>query len=564
MNKIILCTALSFLICLTASPQKKRTFISDPVYISVTGEPFRPPALEISNVGIMDENGNNLLDAGEQVRIHFEVMNIGSGPALGLSLKMDETSGMTGMSYDKVLAINDIEAGEKRIVNFPVTANPEISTGEAQFKFVIDEKNGFNTDTIKLILNTQSFRSPLVKVVDYQVTSGDSDKLVINLPFNLKVLVQNIGQGIGREVTVEATWKDRSIIHQSAGPGALSYRYFAGELKPSEYKEIAFPFIINAQYRGDTVVFNLAVIEKSTQSTRDTLIKLEFNKKAAVKELIIAGAREELPEITTASLRSDIDVNVPAGLPVNTNKAAIIIGNEHYSGTSIYSERNVQFAIDDARSFREYARKTLGIPDNQIRFETDATSGKIESAIQWVTELFKAKDHPELIFYYAGHGYPHESTKIPFLVPVNVGAGNLDEALPLNKLYRLLNETGATKIIVILDACFSGGGRSSGLLAARGMVTRPKNETPQGNLVVLSAASGEQSALPLEKEKHGLFTYYLLSKLKETKGEITLGEMEEYLRKTVTEQALIINNKPQNPEVNVSPTISDKWRNITF
>ena len=564
MKKIVLFTAVFLSVCIISAQQKKKTFISKPIMVSISGEPFRPPALEIRNVGMLDENGNNLLDAGEQVRIHFEVINNGTGPASDLSLKMTEASGIAGLSFDKTLGLNNIDAGEKRIVNFPVTASPEILSGEATFKFIINEKNGFNSDTIKLTLETQAFRAPDVKVVDYQVSSGDSDKVMKNLPFNLKLLVQNIGQGIGREIFVDASWKDRSIIHNTAGPGAISFRNFIGELKPNESKEIGYPFIITAQYKGDNVEFNISVKEKTSRTPNDTIIKLEFNKKAAVKELVIAGKKEITPEITTASLRSDVDVNIPDGLPQNSNKAAIIIGNEHYSGTSIYSEKNVQFAIDDAKSFREYARKTLGVPDQQIRFETDAVAGKIENSIKWVTELFKAKDNPELIFYYAGHGYPHESTKIPFLIPVNVGATNLDEALPLNKLYRLLNETGAKKIIVVLDACFSGGGRQAGLLSARGMVTKPVNETPPGNLVVLSAATGEQSALPLEKEKHGLYTYFLLNKLKETKGKVTLGELEEYLRKTVTEQALIINNKPQNPEVNVSQGIIDRWRNLSF
>jgi hypothetical protein len=564
MKKIVLFTVVFLTVCIVSAQQKKKTFISKPIMVSISGEPFRPPALELKNVGMLDENGNNVLDAGEQVRIHFEVINNGSGPARELSLRMAETSGNTWLKYDKTMNLNDIDAGEKRIVNFPVTVDPEILSGEAQFKFVINEKNGFNSDTIKLMLQTQAYKAPNVRIVDYQVSSGDSDKVMKNVPFILKLLVQNIGQGTGKEIYADVSWKDRSIIHNTAGPGALSFRNFVGELKPNESKDIGYPFIISAQYRADTVEFKVAVKEKTSAVTNDTIIKLEFNKKVSVKELVIQGEKEKAAEITTAFLRSDVDMNIPVGLSQNPNKAAIIIGNENYSGTSIYSERNVQYAINDAKSFREYARKTLGIPDQQIRFETDAVAGKIENSIRWVTELFKAKDNPELIFYYAGHGYPHESTKIPFLVPVNVGAGNLDEALPLSKLYRLLNETGAKKIIVILDACFSGGGRQAGLLAARGMVTKPAGENPTGNLVVLSAATGEQSALPLEKEKHGLFTYYLLNKLKETKGTATLGELEEYLRKTVTEQALIINNKPQNPEVNVSPQISDRWRSLSF
>ncbi len=38
----------------------------------------------------------------------------------------------------------------------------------------------------------------------------------------------------------------------------------------------------------------------------------------------------------------------------------------------------------------------------------------------------------------------------------------------------------------------------------------------RGNMVVFSASSAEQSALPFANEKHGMFTYYLLKKFQES------------------------------------------------
>ncbi len=59
------------------------------------------------------------------------------------------------------------------------------------------------------------------------------------------------------------------------------------------------------------------------------------------------------------------------------------------------------------------------------------------------------------------------------------------------------------------------GGGDAGLLAARSIKVRPKQNVVNGNLVVFSASSGEQSALPYENEQHGMFTFYLLKKIKE-------------------------------------------------
>ena len=113
---------------------------------------------------------------------------------------------------------------------------------------------------------------------------------------------------------------------------------------------------------------------------------------------------------------------------------------------------------------------------------------------------------------------------------------------------------------VFLDACFSGAQRGDGMLvAARGIAIKPKAAAPQGNMFVLSAASGQETAMPYREKNHGLFTYYLLKKLQETKGSVTLKELSDFVTQNVKEQSNNINKKPQNPQVSLSGNMSSLW-----
>jgi hypothetical protein len=58
-----------------------------------------------------------------------------------------------------------------------------------------------------------------------------------------------------------------------------------------------------------------------------------------------------------------------------------------------------------------------------------------------------------------------------------------------------------------------------------------------------------------------MFTYYLLKKLQETKGETTLGELCDYVTSEVRKQSIVINGKMQTPSISSSITIGESWRN---
>ena len=83
--------------------------------------------------------------------------------------------------------------------------------------------------------------------------------------------------------------------------------------------------------------------------------------------------------------------------------------------------------------------------------------------------------------------------------------------------------------------------------------------TDSMNELSLLGTSGEEVSLPLSNESHGLFTYYLLRKLKETKGNVTLDELKNYLKAELPRASLIENSMKQSPQVLVAPDLGDKW-----
>lgn len=264
--------------------------------------------------------------------------------------------------------------------------------------------------------------------------------------------------------------------------------------------------------------------------------------------------------------QSDVDVNIPEN-PKNTYRFALIIGNEDYASyqRTVGVEANVAYAVNDALKFKEYCIKTLGVEERNVFYLANATTGAMNQNIDLVTKIAsKLAGKAEIIFYYAGHGLPDEITKVPYLIPVDVNAANLSSAVKLNEVYQKFSDCGAKRITVFLDACFSGGGREAGLLSARSVRVKPKEEVAQGNLVVFTASSGEQSSLPYKEKGHGMFTYWVLKHLQQSKGKSSYGELARFVNENVSVESLRTNYKEQDPQVNVSPSLQATWKTWTF
>lgn len=262
----------------------------------------------------------------------------------------------------------------------------------------------------------------------------------------------------------------------------------------------------------------------------------------------------------TAVQKSDVDMNIPVvNKTASENTFVVIIANENYQEVA-----KVPYTINDGEIFAEYCKKTLGIPETNISLVKDATANNMKREIRWLTQILEQyKGETKAIVYYAGHGIPDESTKDSYLLPVDGYGDDPTTGYSLNELYKNLNSVPSKSTLVFLDACFSGAQRDGGMLAsARGVAIKAKPTAPVGNMIVFSAAQGDETAYPYKEKNHGLFTYYLLKKLQESEGDITLGELGDYITDQVGKHSIIVNRKSQTPTVSVSSAMQGDWKNL--
>jgi tetratricopeptide (TPR) repeat protein len=257
--------------------------------------------------------------------------------------------------------------------------------------------------------------------------------------------------------------------------------------------------------------------------------------------------------------RSDVDTNIPVTKGSNDRTFAVIISNEHYSMVA-----GVPMALNDGNTFSQYCEKTLAIPHNNIRQYSDASYGVMIRAIRDIEDIASAYNGDiSVIFYYAGHGIPNEATKDAYLLPIDADGTQTEGCYSLKRLYGELGGLKAHAVYVFLDACFSGAQRDGGMLAsARGVALKTRHEDPQGNMVIFSAASNDETAFPYREKGHGLFTYFLLKKLQESKGNVTLQELGDYVTTHVKQQSVVINRKSQTPNVAPSASMADIWKDL--
>lgn len=268
------------------------------------------------------------------------------------------------------------------------------------------------------------------------------------------------------------------------------------------------------------------------------------------------------PSQAYSNVKSDVDSNIPvAASATNKHTFVLIFANETYLEKDISS---ANFASNDGETFKQYCIKTLGIPDENIHMRQDATKNQMRSEIKWMQDVARVfGKQASVIVYYSGHGMPDEESRKAYLLPSDGIANDPESAYALSTFYSQLAEMDVNNVLVLLDACFSGSQRNGGMLtASKGVAIKPKAESLSGNLVVMAASQGNETAYPYEEKGHGLFTYYLLKKLQDSKGEVTLEELSDYIISNVSQTSIVANGKSQIPTVTTSATQLDSWRNI--
>lgn len=323
----------------------------------------------------------------------------------------------------------------------------------------------------------------------------------------------------------------------------------------------------NKEYEG---VFNLpqSISEGDLLAGKRVYIRMEHG---------FPGVSETVPETNRGEVNvvesdveaivqgtSDVDVNIPFAVKTRENTFCIIIANENYE---LRDTPGVNFAAQDGSSFYNYCIRTLGLPKENVKMKINAKYLEMKRMLDWIVSVGEVYgDEANFIVYYSGHGIPDEKGNCK-LVPVDVSINDANNGFGLADLYASLGELTSKSSLVLIDACFSGNDRSNvtALNAVqRGIVRNLKEDDITGNVIVMTAASSTQTALSFDDKEHGLFSYYLMKKLQETKGDVTLGDLFYYVKTEVERKSTVVLEKKQTPSISVSKSMTSDWKNIKF
>ena len=121
---------------------------------------------------------------------------------MNLRSSLVATGSISGIKYKVSESLLKVDK-EGGMQSYYLAINSDYNTidGSIEFTLEIIEPNGFNTDKVSIQVNTRKFLAPQVKVVDYAIYSGiGNTNLEKKKPFTLQLMVQNIGQGMAKDV----------------------------------------------------------------------------------------------------------------------------------------------------------------------------------------------------------------------------------------------------------------------------------------------------------------------------------------------------------------------------
>ena len=292
----------------------------------------------------------------------------------------------------------------------------------------------------------------------------------------------------------------------------------------------------------------LASENESIHSSFQVAKKQFGEKPPSVAEVPSTSAK---PSASPQSRFSETPVAVEfARAPVRDDDIAVIIGNGDYT-TQGKDIPDVTPAYADAAGIKRYVTQALGVREGNIIHLKDATSAQLVRVFgshddprgqlyNWV----HPEGHSRVFVYYAGHGAPGDAAGNAYLIPVDAHSQHIAlNGYPLARLYKNLAHLPAESVTVVLEACFSGASSGGTVVPKSSRITVGPAPVVPERVTLMAAGGADQLASWEEDESHSLFTKYFLLGMSgqadqppagNGDGQVAMGELESYLKKTLT------------------------------
>jgi uncharacterized caspase-like protein len=228
--------------------------------------------------------------------------------------------------------------------------------------------------------------------------------------------------------------------------------------------------------------------------------------------------------------------------PMEYKKKALVIGISEYK----YKLQSLDFCEKDGEDMYEILQSIGFEIEDNYKLIGFVKYGQIRDAIiSFFTDPTTTADDI-LLFYYSGHGINDADGD------VYLASSEIDPDMPFKRgvsfgeLTKFINRSNSTRIITILDCCYSGAAKlSKGHekdAAKLGMsIISDKSKTLQQGegKCLLAASQATQEAFALSEGDNSIFTHFLLEGLKgneksvDTEGNVTPDSLGKFIHRSI-------------------------------
>jgi len=581
-----------------------------------------PAILEIVERKFIDDNNDSILNAGENARILITITNKGKGKAFDFQAELDikDDDYLTYTNPNKIT----IAPGETRTVIISIKTTMDLQTKLLNFTVNFKELNNTPPPSINFKILTKEFPKPNIYISNY---SGNLIKRQVS---SVKIKIVNNGKGEAENVRVKldlpsniiatdnsffniGTLKaDSSFIincdflvkaNFSSDSAKINAHILEKHNRFAQNKTMFFNVDTNKQNNiidNTKPIFDIVKPTNKYIKTSDSVIQfigqiLNFNNLKYLKinnveveidsvgkfssnlnlkignnSIVISAVNnnnkeyKQIYQINREMYFVNVDIDIPIIDKKYKNRYALIISNENYKYLASLED---SYTMHDGLIFKEYANKTLGIPENNIYLIQDGNDDSFnpKMPVEYKKILNILDTNSEVFVFYSGHGIV--VNKKAYFLPVNANVqveNNNYTVVNGKEINELLDEISAKnpkQIIVFVDACFTGTSKNGNSIMQNGgrngihRVDNGELKLPL-NTIYFSATSNDKLAYAFDEKKHGLFTYLLLKTLQDSKGKICYEELFIQIKKSMKQ---IINapnsafNDEQIPTIITNP-----------
>jgi uncharacterized caspase-like protein len=355
----------------------------------------------------------------------------------------------------------------------------------------------------------------------------------------------------------------RTIHYDKATPLSIVIRYPAeGDRVTEATTEVAAVVTSSRGVGSVTITLNGTEVLRQAEPKPQTsmVVQAPITLRDGTNTIVLTARetdgtiRQEVRTVTLA--RAAPGPAAPPAAKLSRDAYAVVIGVGRYENVTIPS---LKYTVADAEAMYNVLITTAGFKKDNVLLLTDRSERKptlrnIKYALGTFLARTAQKDDT-VIVYFAGHGAPEIDQRglerdgfVKYLIPSDADPDDLfSTALPMDDLQTIFNRIEAERLVVFLDACFSGaaGGRTFVAKKTRAgtvddlfleRLTRSKGRA------IITASKSSELSIELPELGHGIFTYFLTEGLKgagdlNRDGIVSLQELYEYVEQQVVRKS---------------------------